>query len=98
MAGVRLRGAIFDVDGVLVDSPHERAWRESLDQLMQGEWADVAPQTRWHPGALTSALYAEHVAGSPARTAPGRPSRPSASRTATGCSATPRPSRRWSRR
>ena len=22
------RGAIFDVDGVLVDSPHERAWRE----------------------------------------------------------------------
>jgi len=23
-------GAIFDVDGVLVDSPHEKAWRESL--------------------------------------------------------------------
>jgi nucleotide-binding universal stress UspA family protein len=23
-------GAIFDVDGVLVDSPHEQAWRESL--------------------------------------------------------------------
>ena len=22
------RGAIFDVDGVLVDSPHEQAWRE----------------------------------------------------------------------
>ena len=24
------RGAIFDVDGVLVDSPHERAWRDTL--------------------------------------------------------------------
>ena len=65
MGDVRLRGAIFDVDGVLVDSPHERAWRESLDALMQGEWADIAPQTRWQPGGLTSALYAEHVAGKP---------------------------------
>jgi beta-phosphoglucomutase len=27
------RGAIFDVDGVLVDSPHEQAWREGLRQL-----------------------------------------------------------------
>jgi hypothetical protein len=29
-AGPGFAGAIFDVDGVLVDSPHERAWRESL--------------------------------------------------------------------
>jgi beta-phosphoglucomutase len=65
VAGARIRGAVFDVDGVLVDSPHERAWRESLDGLMQGEWADVAPKTDWHPGALTGALYAEHVAGKP---------------------------------
>ena len=28
------QGAIFDVDGVLVDSPHELAWRESLQRLM----------------------------------------------------------------
>ena len=27
------KGAIFDVDGVLVDSPHEKAWRESLREL-----------------------------------------------------------------
>ena len=27
-------GAIFDVDGVLVDSPHEEAWRESLRELL----------------------------------------------------------------
>jgi beta-phosphoglucomutase len=25
-----LLAAIFDVDGVLVDSPHEQAWREAL--------------------------------------------------------------------
>src|SRR5690242_15122823 len=60
-----LRGAIFDVDGVLVDSPHERAWRESLDALMEGDWAELAGRTRWHPGALTSELYAEQVAGRP---------------------------------
>ncbi len=27
----RFQGAIFDVDGVLVDSPHYRAWRDALD-------------------------------------------------------------------
>ena len=27
---VRFQGAIFDIDGVLVDSPHQKAWRESL--------------------------------------------------------------------
>ena len=33
------RGAIFDVDGVLVDSPHEQAWREALRQLMENGFA-----------------------------------------------------------
>jgi beta-phosphoglucomutase len=28
------RGAIFDVDGVLVGSPHEQASREALRELM----------------------------------------------------------------
>ncbi len=31
----KFQGAIFDVDGVLVDSPHEQAWRESLHELME---------------------------------------------------------------
>ena len=31
------KGAIFDVDGVLVDSPHEAAWREALRELMESE-------------------------------------------------------------
>ena len=43
---------IFDVDGVLLASPHEQAWREAL----QG-FAD--------PACFTSAIYQAHVAGKP---------------------------------
>lgn len=45
-----LRAVIFDVDGVLVDSPHERAWREALTGF-----AD--------PAGFTTAFYQSHVAG-----------------------------------
>jgi beta-phosphoglucomutase len=38
-------GAPFDVDGVLVDSPHELAWRESLRVLMENDWHDIRGQT-----------------------------------------------------
>jgi beta-phosphoglucomutase len=48
----RLSSAIFDVDGVLMASPHERAWREALKGL--------APEKRF-----TTALYQAHVAGKP---------------------------------
>jgi beta-phosphoglucomutase len=47
-----LAAVIFDVDGVLVDSPHERAWREAL----QG-FAD--------PARFTTEIYQAHVAGKP---------------------------------
>jgi beta-phosphoglucomutase len=47
-----LSAAIFDVDGVIIDSPHERAWREAL----QG-FAD--------PQRFTTALYEAQVAGKP---------------------------------
>jgi beta-phosphoglucomutase-like phosphatase (HAD superfamily) len=60
-----LRAAIFDVDGVLVDSPHERAWSEALDDLMRGDFADVAAGSSWRPGALGDAVYASLVAGRP---------------------------------
>ena len=59
------KGAIFDVDGVLVDSPHEAAWREVLDTLMEGDWAGIADQTTWSPGALTPEVYQEVVSGKP---------------------------------
>jgi HAD superfamily hydrolase (TIGR01509 family) len=49
----RLLGAcIFDVDGVLLASPHEQAWREAL----QG-FAD--------PNHFTTAMYQAEVAGKP---------------------------------
>lgn len=48
----RLRAAIFDVDGVLVNSPHERAWREAL-----AGFAD--------PAGFTTDVYQAHVAGKP---------------------------------
>jgi beta-phosphoglucomutase len=47
-----LTAAIFDVDGVLLASPHERAWREALRGF-----AD--------PDRFTTAMYESHVAGNP---------------------------------
>jgi beta-phosphoglucomutase len=62
---VAYRGAIFDVDGVLVDSPHERAWRETLQLLMETDWRDVQPRTTYTPERFTPAVYQEIVAGKP---------------------------------
>jgi trehalose/maltose hydrolase-like predicted phosphorylase/beta-phosphoglucomutase-like phosphatase (HAD superfamily) len=59
------RGAIFDVDGVLVDSPHELAWRESLRRLMEGDWREVGHRTSWTPERFTSAVYQQVMAGKP---------------------------------
>jgi len=47
-----LTAVIFDVDGVLLASPHERAWREALVGF-----AD--------PARFTTAMYEAHVAGKP---------------------------------
>jgi HAD superfamily hydrolase (TIGR01509 family) len=47
-----LTACIFDVDGVLLASPHERAWRESLRGF-----AD--------PDRFTNAMYQAFVAGKP---------------------------------
>lgn len=59
------RGAIFDVDGVLVDTPHEAAWREALARLMEGPWRDLAAQTCYAPEAYTTEVYLAYVAGKP---------------------------------
>jgi beta-phosphoglucomutase len=47
-----LTAAIFDVDGVLLASPHERAWREALEGF-------AAPER------FTTAMYQAQVAGKP---------------------------------
>lgn len=54
---------IFDVDGVLVDSPHERAWGEALRALMEGEWRSWAASTRWTPNGYTTEVYQTNTAG-----------------------------------
>jgi beta-phosphoglucomutase-like phosphatase (HAD superfamily) len=59
------RGAIFDVDGVLVDSPHEAAWRDGLRELMEGDWADIRDQTTWTPEAFTAGVYQRELSGKP---------------------------------
>ena len=56
---------IFDIDGVLVDTPHEKAWRDSLRELMESEWAEMRGSTEWSPEAFTSRVYQQHVAGKP---------------------------------
>ena len=50
-----LSAGIFDVDGVLLASPHERAWREAL--------GDPATEARF-----TTATYQSQVAGKPRNT------------------------------
>lgn len=47
-----LSAAIFDVDGVLLASPHERAWRDALVGFCD-------------PDRLTSEIYQDEVAGKP---------------------------------
>jgi beta-phosphoglucomutase len=59
------QGAIFDVDGVLVDSPHEQAWREALRQLMENEWSDIRPQTTYAPEKFTPEVYQRVMSGKP---------------------------------
>lgn len=59
------RGAIFDVDGVLVDSPHERAWQDTLRDLMASSWRDIAPDTSYTPEAFTPRVYQDVVSGKP---------------------------------
>jgi beta-phosphoglucomutase len=53
----QFQGAIFDVDGVLVDSPHEAAWREALRELMESEW--------WSAERFTPQVYQQVMSGKP---------------------------------
>ena len=64
-SGKRFEGAIFDVDGVLVDSPHERAWRETLQELMETRWEQHPAGVNWTPDRFTPQVYQEVIAGKP---------------------------------
>ncbi len=58
-------GAIFDVDGVLVDSPHETAWREALRELMESQWSDISGETTWTAERFTPQVYQQVMSGKP---------------------------------
>lgn len=58
-------GVLFDVDGVLVDTPHERAWRDTLEELMSGPWRELGPLTRYAPERFDTAFYLKRLAGKP---------------------------------
>lgn len=58
-------GAIFDVDGVLVDSPHETAWRDALRELMESEWSDIRDQTTWTAERFSPQVYQQVMSGKP---------------------------------
>jgi trehalose/maltose hydrolase-like predicted phosphorylase/beta-phosphoglucomutase-like phosphatase (HAD superfamily) len=62
---MRLTGGIFDVDGVLLDTPHARAWRDALAQLMAGPWRALEPNTTYRPDAFTEAVYEDCISGKP---------------------------------
>jgi beta-phosphoglucomutase-like phosphatase (HAD superfamily) len=59
------RGAIFDVDGVLVDSPHEQAWRDALKELMETKWSELQPSTSYSPERFTPQVYQQVMSGKP---------------------------------
>jgi beta-phosphoglucomutase-like phosphatase (HAD superfamily) len=61
----RLRGAILDVDGVLVDTPHERAWRDTLNELMDTQWSNIRGETSYSPQRFTPDVYRQSIAGKP---------------------------------
>jgi trehalose/maltose hydrolase-like predicted phosphorylase/beta-phosphoglucomutase-like phosphatase (HAD superfamily) len=65
VSGMAYQGGIFDVDGVLVDSPHEVAWREALQELMEGDWRDLRDRTSYMPERFTQAVYQQVMAGKP---------------------------------
>jgi beta-phosphoglucomutase len=59
------QAVVFDVDGVLIATPHERAWREALDELMATDWGAISSKINYAPGSLTTGVYQERVAGKP---------------------------------
>ncbi|KPL09267.1 hypothetical protein AMJ85_06905 [candidate division BRC1 bacterium SM23_51] len=62
-------GLICDVDGVLVNSPHERTWGETLAMLFETNeaWRRIRAQTSWDPAAYTQEVYLSVAAGKPRR-------------------------------
>ncbi len=58
------RGMIFDIDGVVADTPHEESWRRATEGLCaRPDWGEAVAASRWQPGAFTREVYLEVCAG-----------------------------------
>ena len=53
------------MDGVLVDSPHERAWRDTLRELMDSGWSDIRGGRATRRSGSRTSVYQNVVAGKP---------------------------------
>ena len=65
--GRGLSGAVFDVDGVLVDSPRGGLARVVEALSTSPEWADVLGRSRYRPESFTSQVYQAVMSGKPRR-------------------------------
>jgi beta-phosphoglucomutase len=60
------RSAIFlDYDGVLVDAPHERAWRDGAQELMESESSDMRPRGTYASERFTPEVHQQVMSGKP---------------------------------
>jgi HAD superfamily hydrolase (TIGR01509 family) len=58
------RGLIFDIDGVVADTPHEESWRRTLEALAaRPGWRAAVAASSWQPGAFTREVYLEVCSG-----------------------------------
>jgi beta-phosphoglucomutase len=55
---------MFDIDGVLVDSPHDQAWHEGRRQLMKNEWSDIRDESSYSLEQFTPQVYQKEMSGS----------------------------------
>lgn len=64
---MKKKGFIFDVDGVIADTPHEEAWKESLFILFneKDNWKQILPETNYSPERFSTDLYREEISGKP---------------------------------
>ena len=64
---MKTKGFIFDIDGVIADTPHEAAWKESIQLLFfeKDNWKKIKPETNYSPEKFTTDLYREEVSGKP---------------------------------
>jgi beta-phosphoglucomutase len=58
------RAMIFDVDGVIAETPHEESWRRALETLcVRPDWSEAVAASHWSPGGFTRDIYLDICAG-----------------------------------